>query len=97
MGFKIIISPKAQLEIEEIADYYFEVSFPVLIKFNEQLMETYNTLKSNPYFQKRCKGFHAIPLKQFPFILFFKIDEDKNIVKIISCLHTSRDSEKYPI
>ena len=41
MEFKIIVSPSAQLEIEEIADFYFNININVLIQFNERLKEAY--------------------------------------------------------
>lgn len=97
MDFKILVSPRAQIEIEDITDFYFDASINVLIQFEERLKESYSNLIINPYFQKRYKDFHGIPLKQFPFILLYKIDEDKRIIKILSCFHTSRDSKKYPI
>lgn len=97
MEFKIIVSPSAQFEIEEIADFYFNININVLIQFNERLKEAYNSLSINPYYQKRYKDFHGIPLKQFPFMVFYKIEKDNRIVKIISCFHTSKNPKKYPI
>lgn len=97
MEFKIIVSPSAQFEIEEIADFYFNINLNVLIQFNERLKEAYNSLSINPYYQKRYKDFHGIPLKQFPFMVFYKIEKDNRIVKIISCFHTSKNPKKYPI
>lgn len=97
MDFKIIVSPSAQLEIEEIADFYFNINLKVLIQFNERLKEAYTSLSINPYYQKHYKDFHGIPLKQFPFMLFYKIEKDNRIVKIISCFHTSQNPKKYPI
>ena len=97
MEFKIIVSPSAQLEIEEIADFYFNINLNVLIQFNERLKEAYTNLSINPNYQKRYKDFHGIPLKQFPFMLFYKIEKDNRIVKIISCFHTSQNPKKYPI
>jgi toxin ParE1/3/4 len=97
MEFKIIVSPSAQLDIEEIADFYFNININVLIQFNKSLKEAYSSLSINPYYQKRYKDFHGIPLKQFPFMLFYKIEKDNRIVKIISCFHTSQNPKKYPI
>ena len=96
MEFKIIISPRAQLEIEVITDYYFEISPNVLLKFHEMLEGTYECLKINPFFKKRYKNFRAIPIFKFPYLLFYTIDEDTRTIKIISCFHTSRSTKKYP-
>ena len=96
MAFKILISIRAQLKIEEITDFYFDVSLKVLKHFNERLEETFSNLIINPCFQKRYKDFHGIPLKQFPFILFYKNDDVNKLIKIYSCFHTSQDAIKYP-
>ena len=96
MVFKIIISPRAQLEIEEITDYYFEISHNVLLKFYEMLEGTYEYLKINPYFKKRYENLRAIPIFKFPYLLFYTIDQDTKTIKILSCFHTSRSTKKYP-
>ncbi len=96
MEFKIIISPRAQLEIEVITDYYFEVSPNVIPKFYEMLEQTYGFLKINPFFVERYKKFRAVPIFKFPYLLFYAIDENNKTIKILSCFHTSRSNKNYP-
>lgn len=96
MGFKIIVSKKAQLEIEKATAYYSEINTKLAFKFYLALIETYNKIKLNPYFEIKNKNYRAVPIVKFPFLLFFVINEDKNEVKILSCFHTSRNPKKYP-
>ena len=70
-GNKIIVSPKAQMEIEEVVEYYFQLSNLVPVTFIEQLEEAYSSLSKNPYYRIRQKNFRTIPIKGFPFLLFF--------------------------
>ena len=96
MAFKIIVSKKAQDEIENASDYYAEINTALAFKFYSALTETYKKLELNPNYQIRYKNYRAIPLKIFPFLLFFSCDEKSKTIKILSCFHTSKNSKKYP-
>jgi len=96
MGFKIIVSKKAQNEIENAAAYYAEINLNLAFRFYSELIETYKKLELNPNYQIRHKNYIAIPLKVFPFLLFYVYDEKSKIIKILSCFHTSKNSKKYP-
>ncbi len=96
MDYKIIISPNAQCDIEEITEFYFQIGLNILIQFKDRLDECYLNIRINPYYQRRYKNFHCIPLRHFPCILFYKIDEENQVIRIISCFHTSKNPNKYP-
>lgn len=96
MDYKIIVSPKAQIEIEDILDYYFHISFTVSTKFYTELENAYKYLETNPHFQTRYKNYRAVPIKKFPYLLFFIIEEKTKTIKILSCFNTSRSPQKYP-
>jgi len=51
MGFKIIISPRAQKEIEDAIDYYAIRSSDAPRDFISSLNDTYTILSINPYFR----------------------------------------------
>ena len=96
MVFKVIVSKRAQQEIENAIAYYSEINKSLAQKFYNAVEANYKKLETNPYFQNRYKEFRAIPLKKFPFLIFYHVDEDKHIIKILSCFHTSRSTKKYP-
>lgn len=96
MDFDLIVSKRAQFEIENAIDYYAEISINLASKFYIQLDFAYQNISANPYYQKRYKNFRAITITSFPFILFFIIEEEKQQIKILSCFHTSRNPKKYP-
>lgn len=96
MGFKIVVSKKAQVEIENAIEYYSEINSKLALRFYVALKETYAKLEINPYYQIKLKNYRAVPVTKFPFLLFFVIDDDKELIKILSCFHTSRNPKKYP-
>lgn len=97
MGFKVLVLLQAQTEIDEAITYYQEISTSIPEKFIEDLSTAYDSLSKNPFYQKRYLNFRGLPLKHFPFILFFDLNEKQQLVKIISCFHTSKNPDDYPI
>jgi len=51
MAYKIIVSPRAQKEIENATDYYALYSVDAPANFISSLKEAYETLETNPFFR----------------------------------------------
>jgi plasmid stabilization system protein ParE len=96
MAYKIIVSPRAQKEIENAIDYYALYSVDAPINFIAVLKDAYTSLATNPFFRVRYKNVRALKLKRFPHSLYFSIIEDKNIVRVLSCFHYKRNPNKRP-
>jgi hypothetical protein len=97
MRFKIIVESDAQLDIEQACEFYKKLPYSRIEKiFLEDIKNTYKALKINPFYQIRTKKYRAIPLKNFPFLLFFEVDESVMTVKIIALFNTHQDPENYP-
>jgi len=74
MIYKIIVSPRAQNEIEEALNYYMGRSNIAAKNFISTLAETYKILSLNPHFVMLYKNIRAIAIKNYPFSIFFVID-----------------------
>lgn len=96
MAYKIIVSPRAQKEIENAVDYYALYSVDAPINFIASLKDAYNTLETNPLFRVRYKNVRALKIKKFPHSLYFVINENKNTVRILSCFHNKIKPNKRP-
>jgi plasmid stabilization system protein ParE len=96
MAYKIIVSPRTQKEIENTIDYYALYSTDAPSNFILALKEAYSTLELNPFYRVRYKNVRALKIKRFPHSLYFAINEDKNIVRILSCFHNKRNPTKLP-
>jgi mRNA-degrading endonuclease RelE of RelBE toxin-antitoxin system len=97
MAFKLIIEPEAQKEIDKAFDYYKSVSddMNVLINLYDEIENAYVTLKTNPFFQIRSKHYRALPLKKYPYLIFFEVLEKERIVKVLSFFNTPQDHKKW--
>ena len=96
MVYKISISPRAQKEIENAIDYYALYSIDAPVDFISELKDAYNTLETNPFFRICYKNVRFFKLKKFPYSLYFIIDENQNIVRVLSCFHNKRNPDKRP-
>lgn len=65
MTYKIIVSPRAQKEIENAIDYYALYNVDAPFDFISALKEAYGTLVTNPFFRVRYKNIRALRLKSF--------------------------------
>jgi toxin ParE1/3/4 len=96
MAYKIIVSPRAQKEIENAIDFYALYSTDAPMNFISLLSEAYATLQATPFFRVRYKNIRAIKIKKFPYSLYFTINEDKNSVRVLACFHNKRNPDKRP-
>jgi len=96
MAYNIIVSPRAQSEIENAIDYYASNSVEALKNFISALQDAYSTLEINPFFEVQYKNIRSLKLHKFPFSLYFVINENKKMIRVLACFHHSRNPNKRP-
>lgn len=96
MDFDFRFLPTAEQDIEEATDYYANIYFKVLKNFSKQIDISISNILGNPYFQKRFRSVRALPVKNFPYIIFYEVDEDEKMIYILSVFCTHQNPEKYP-
>jgi len=96
MAYKIIVSPRAQKEIENSIDYYGLYSESAPKDFIDAIRESYSTLEKIPFFKIRYKNIRALGLKKFPHSLNYVVNEETKTVKILSCFHNKRNPKRRP-
>lgn len=96
MIYKIVIDPRAILDIQDAVDYYEFKNQGLGVRFYETLEEHFAIISKTPFFQLRYKDYHALPIKKFPFILLYFIDESLKTVYIMSVFNTFLNPVKYP-
>ena len=97
MIYSIIVTPIATQNIEEAVEYYIShANKKVADNLLNQIFDAFKILEVNPYFQIKAKNYRSFVLRKYPYILFFEIIEETQIVKILALFHTSQNSKKYP-
>lgn len=96
MSYKIVIEPRAIADIQDAVDYY-ETKREDLGAYFYQIVDEYiESIAKNPFFQIRYKDYHGLPVKIFPYIILYHIDENEKTVYVLSVFNTSQNTTKYP-
>ena len=96
MTLKVKTLPSAQRDVLLSAKWYNRKQKDLGKDFISRVKEAKKILEVNPYFVKRYKNIHTLPLEQFPFLIHFVVDEKMKVVTIYAILHTSLNPDKYP-
>jgi hypothetical protein len=94
VAYTINIDSNAILDIQKAIDYYDEQQLGLGKKFEDALDKHFSTLSKNPFYQKRYDNLHCLPVKKFPFMIHFSIDEKNTLVRIYAVFHTSLNPDE---
>jgi toxin ParE1/3/4 len=91
MAFTTVLDPRAIGDIQQAIDYY-EMKQPGLgAKFEGTLNEYLRKLEQHPFFQVRYDNVHCLPIKKYPYMIHFTIDEQKQLITVRAVFNTFRD------
>ncbi len=94
MKYRFGIRDKAVAEMHEAFNWYQKQQSGLGDKFISELEGYFHVINTNPKsFKRSYKVYREIPLKIFPFVIVYFINEAEKIVVIISVFHTSRNPE----
>ena len=96
MSYKVVIEPRAIVDIQDAVDYYDNRQLGLGEYFFSTFNEHIEIISKSPFFQQRYKDYHGLPIKKFPFIIFYYLDEAKKIIYIVSVFNTLLSPNKYP-
>ncbi len=94
MSYKVIVSEMTGNDIQEIAEYY-EIRQKGLSRlFLLSLKDTFNLLAKSPFiYVKVYKEIRRALTKKFPYAVFYKIDEENEIINIYAVISAHRNPE----
>lgn len=95
MNFSLKVDSRAIKDIQDAIDYYDEQLTGLGEKFESYLNKYIKTLIKNPFYQIRYDNVRCLPLKKYPYMIHFTVDEKINSVYIHSVINTSRDPKEY--
>ncbi|TDD96941.1 hypothetical protein [Flavobacterium cellulosilyticum] len=96
MIYKVVIEPRAILDIQDAINYYDSKQDGLGELFYQVVDQHIKTLTKSPFFQVRYKDYHGFPIRKFPFIILYFIDEKLKTIFIMSVFNTSLNPSKYP-
>jgi plasmid stabilization system protein ParE len=90
-NFSLIISEKAEIQIEQAIFYYDLLSKRVADNFIVELQICFNSIEKNPEMYQIIKNnFRQAPLKKFPYVVIYSIEKLQKVL-VLSIFHTSRN------
>ncbi|HLU84839.1 MAG TPA: type II toxin-antitoxin system RelE/ParE family toxin [Vicingaceae bacterium] len=89
MVFKIKIDAAAKLDIQEAINWYNEQQKGLGKKFHKAVLSHFEHLKKNPFFENRYDKVHCLPIKKFPFMIHFTVNEKDKLIIVRAVFHTS--------
>lgn len=96
MDYKVIVSPRAQHEIDNAIGYYALYSQNAAKNFLIEVDNAYKLLAHSPYFAVCYKNVRAFTLKRYPYSLLYVIDENNKTIQILACFHNKRHPKNMP-
>lgn len=94
MTFNVVVEKRAIKDIQQAVDYYDEKSTKAGDNFLTEVKTFLYALETMPNYQIRYDDIHCLPLKKFPFLIHFSIQEKSVLVHAIT--HTSSNPNKWP-
>lgn len=93
MAFELRIDLRAERDLEEALDNYMNKSVKAAHKLYNHIQKAYDSLEINPFFQVRYLDYRCLPVKGFPYMIHFTIDENKKLVFIHAIINTDKDPD----
>lgn len=94
MAFKLKLEPLARLDIQQEINYYNSKQKGLGKRFHSEVKAAFTAIKKNPFYQVRYDDVHCLPLKVFPAMVHFTINEKNNTVIIRAIINTHKNPDK---
>lgn len=91
-SWKIKIEPDAFDDILQAADWYNGQQENLGSKFKKAVIKQINSLVKNPtIYAIRYKEIRCLPIRKFPYMAHYYINNENNSVEILAVISTSRN------
>ena len=95
MEFKLKIEPLAKLDIQNEINFYNSKQKGLEKKFHTETKEYFKAILLSPFYGIRYDDVYCLPLKKFPVMIHYNIDEHKKIIVIRAVINTHKDPNIY--
>lgn len=93
MGFKLKIEPLAKFDIQNEIKFYNSKQTGLGKKFHTELKVYFKAVKQNPFYGIRYDDVHCLPLKKFPAMIHYTLDELNKIIIVRAVINTNKDPD----
>ncbi len=94
MIYKSVILPVASNDIRDNAKRYNTKQKGLGKRFTQTVREEIKFVCKNPHiYAVRYKDIRAIPIRKFPYLILYYVNENDKEIVVISVFHTSRNPD----
>ena len=91
MNYHVELGPQAKAELAHQITYY-ELQSPGLgIRFAAEVTEILSTLSRIPYAHVRYSDIRCVPMKRFPLMVHFRVNQESRKVLVYGMIHSARN------
>lgn len=96
MKLQLIISDKAQNEIEDALIWYGAIGIDLAVRFYESVYAAIDNVAANPeqFHLSEIENYREASIERFPFLIIYQIVNASGSVIIASVFNTHRNPEK---
>ncbi len=93
MLYNLFIDPEAYQDIQKSIDWYNNKKEGLGYEFYDTIDQHFQSLKTNPFYQIRYKNVRCLPLRKFPYMIHFTIDETSKLIIARAVFNTRKNAE----
>jgi ParE toxin of type II toxin-antitoxin system, parDE len=94
MSYQISFTPEANVDFSESTVWYRQQRKSLETLFYQAVNKSIDIVSERPFlFAIRFKGVRVAPVKNFPFSIFYLVEEVRQMVVIVAILHNARNPE----
>jgi hypothetical protein len=91
MPFRIKIDKDAKLDIQEGIYWYNSRKKGLGKEFHQEVKDFFDVLRNTQFFQVRYDETRCLPLKKFPYMIHYSVDEKNQMIIVRAIFNTSRN------
>lgn len=91
MKYKIYLEPEAKDEIQNGIYWYNKQQAGLGRKFHAEVKKYFEIIKSAPFSQIRYENVRCLPMKVFPFVIYFTVNRNNKTIIVHAVFHTSQN------
>ena len=93
MIYRIVIEPIAIEDMQQAIDYYDKQQIGLGKKFENTLNKHLISLQKNPFFRIRYDNVRCLPIKKYPYMIHFTVQEEAKTIIIRAVFNTYRNPD----
>jgi hypothetical protein len=94
-SYQLEIKEEVFEDIQNGIDYYNFKKTGLGRKFFAAVQLEYKTIVKNPFFQLRYENVRCLPIRKFPYMIHFIVEEEKKKIVVLGVINTYLYPEKW--